>query len=132
MQVAAYRSSDVTTWWQRGEQQLFLGDVLDHTTEAAMSVGFARYRAGEANPWTVAYDEALIVTKGAFTVRTAAGAASAGPGEVIYLPAGAEVVYQADEDTELVYVAYPHWFEATQRSPHAAKLDEFRPGTPVS
>jgi ethanolamine utilization protein EutQ len=125
MKVTAFRSDDVQTWWQRGDQRLFLGDVVDHTSDAAMSVGFARYRKGEANPWTVAYDEALIVTSGAFTVRTAEGAVSARAGEVIYLPAGTELVYQADEDTELVYVSYPHWFVATERSSHAAKLSEF-------
>jgi ethanolamine utilization protein EutQ len=125
MKVTAFNSDRVETWWQRGEQRLYLGDVVDHTTEAAMSVGFARYRKGEANPWTVTYDEALIVTKGAFTVRTADGAASARAGEVIYLPAGTELVYQADEDTELVYVSHPHWFEATEASPHKAKLAEF-------
>jgi ethanolamine utilization protein EutQ len=92
-----------------------------------MTVGFARYRAGEKNEWTVSYDEALVVVRGAFTVRTAAGSVSARTGEVIYLHTGAEVVYQADEDTELVYVTHPHWLSATERSPHAAKLDEFHP-----
>jgi ethanolamine utilization protein EutQ len=126
MNVTAFRSDDVRTWWQRGDQQLFLGDVVDHSTGAAMSVGFARYRKGEANPWTVTYDEALIVTRGAFTVQTAEGDVAARAGEVIYLPAGTELVYRADEDTELVYVSYPHWFVATERSAHAAKLDEFQ------
>jgi ethanolamine utilization protein EutQ len=121
---------DVATWWQRGNQQLFLGDVLDHTSDAVMGVGFARYRKGEANPWTVSYSEVLIVTKGVFTVLTPEGlSASASVGEVIYLPAGAEVIYQADEDTELVYVAHPHWFEATENSPFADKLQEFRPAS---
>lgn len=126
MQVQRYGSDDVTTWWQRGDQRLFLGDVLDHTSGTAMSVGFARYGKGESNPWTVSYDEVLIVTRGAFTVRTAAGTASARAGEIIYLPAGTELVYQADEETELVYVAHPHWFEATQRSPYADRLGEFQ------
>jgi hypothetical protein len=33
------------------------------------------------------------------------------------------LVYQADEDTELVYVS--HWFVATEQSPQAAMLGEF-------
>lgn len=127
MRVARFTIDSPTTWYQRGDQQIHLGDVLDHTTDAAMTVGFARYRQGEANEWTVTYDEALIVTKGAFTVRTSDGSCSARAGEVIYLPAGAAVVYQADEDTELVYVTHPHWLEATEKSAHARQLTEFHP-----
>jgi ethanolamine utilization protein EutQ len=126
VKVQKYGSQDVATWWRRGEQQLFLGDVIDHTSEAAMSVGFARYAAQEANPWTVHYDEALIITRGRFTVRTSDGSVTAGPGEVIYLPAGTELVYQAEEESELVYVSYPHWFLATEQSPQASKLAEFQ------
>ncbi|MCG5218318.1 cupin domain-containing protein [Streptosporangium soli] len=125
--VERFTIKDPTTWWQRGEQEIFLGDVLDQTGDAAMSVGFARYRKGETNEWTVSYDEALIVTKGAFTVQSESGPVSIKAGEVIYLRAGADVVYQADEDTELVYVTHPHWLEATTASPYAAKLEEFHP-----
>ncbi|MGH8986525.1 MAG: cupin [Acidimicrobiia bacterium] len=116
---------DPMTWYQRGSQELWLADALDDTSGGAMTVGFARYRKGETNDWTLSYDEVLVITKGAFTVEHAGGATSAVAGEVIYLRAGADVVYRADEDTELVYVTSPHWFEATQRSRHAAKLDEF-------
>jgi ethanolamine utilization protein EutQ len=35
------------------------------------------------------------------------------------------VVYRAIEDSEVVYVSYPHWYDATVRSPHAARLEEF-------
>jgi ethanolamine utilization protein EutQ len=127
MQVTKYSADDVAEWWQRGDQHLYLGDVLDHTSEAAMSVGFIRYRKGESNPWTVTYDEALIVTKGAYTVRTDEGAVTARAGEVIYLPAGAKVVYEAPEDAEVVYVTHPHWVTATETSEHAPALKEFRP-----
>lgn len=127
MGIEQLTTDNPITWYQRGDQEIFLADALDHTSDAAMTVGFARYRKDESNDWTVAYDEALIVTKGAFTVRTEDGSSSAGPGEVIYLYTGAKVVYQADEDTELVYVTHPHWFEATRNSAHANKLDEFHP-----
>lgn len=127
MQVTRFAIGDALNWFQRGAQEIFLADAVDHTSDAAMSVGFARYRAGEENEWVVSYDEALIITRGAFTVRTADGPCSARAGEVIYLPAGTSLVYHADEDTELVYVAYPHWFEATRNSPHAARLAEFHP-----
>jgi ethanolamine utilization protein EutQ len=126
--VEQLSSADSTlAWFQRGDQDLRLADALDHTSDAKMTVGFAHYGPGESNEWTVAYDEALVVTRGTFTVRTKDGATTAEKGEVIYLYAGTELTYQAgDERTEVVYVTYPHWLQATERSPHADKLDEFQ------
>jgi ethanolamine utilization protein EutQ len=93
-----------------------------------MSAGFARYGKGQTNEWTVTYDEVLVVTKGIFTVRSADGAHTAKVGEVIFLTEGTKVVYQAEEDnTEVVYVTYPHWFDAQRNSEHTALLDVFHP-----
>lgn len=117
-------------WYQRGDQAIRLADALDHTSDAKMTVGFVRYGAGEANEWTVAYDEALIVTKGRFTVRTKDGDTTVDQGGVIYLYAGTELTYQAgEEETEVVYVTYPHWMKATEASAHAEKLNEFQLAT---
>lgn len=116
---------DPTTWYQSEDRQIFLADVLDENTSDTMSVGFARYGKGAANEWTVTYDEALIITKGVFTVRSADGAKTARPGDVLFLTKGTKLVYQAEEDRELVYVTYPHWAEATRHSEHAAQLETF-------
>ena len=112
-------------WHRRGSQQLRLADAVDGDTGAAMTVGFARYAAGEANEWVMSYDEALVVTTGSFAVESGGETTVAGVGEVIYLSDGTPVVYRAIEDSEVVYVSYPHWYEATVRSPHAARLEEF-------
>jgi len=128
MSVRRFTSEDPTTWYQAEGRRIFIADVIDDTnSETPMSVGFARYDAGTSNEWTANYDEALIITSGRFTVRTADGAQTADAGEVIYLTKGTELVYQAEEDTELVYVTYPHWADATRRSEHASALDEFHP-----
>ena len=111
--------------YRRGRQQLRLADAVDEASGAAMTVGFARYAAGESNDWTMSYDEALVVTRGSFAVDSGGRSAVAGPGEVIYLSPGTPVVYRAIEDCEVVYVSYPHWYGATVRSPHAARLEEF-------
>jgi ethanolamine utilization protein EutQ len=120
------------TWYRRGRQQIRLADAIDGSDGAAMTVGFARYAAGESNEWVMSYDEALVVTRGRFAVDSGGSATEAGPGEVIYLSPGTPVVYRAVEDTEVVYVSYPHWFEATERSPHAARLGEFAPEEPLA
>lgn len=125
--VQHFTIADPKVWFRPGDQEIYLGDVLDAENSEHLGVGFARYAAGEHNDWTITYDEALIVTRGRFTVEYSGGAETAGPGEVLFLRAGTELTYRADEDSELVYVAYPHWLEATQRSPHAAQMDAFRP-----
>lgn len=113
------------TWHRRGDQDLRLADALDGSDGVAMTVGFGRYAAGESNEWVMSYDEALVVTRGSFAVDSGGISTVAGPGEVIYLSPDTSVVYRAITDSEVVYVSYPHWYEATVRSPHASRLAEF-------
>jgi ethanolamine utilization protein EutQ len=101
-------TADHVTWYQQHDVAMVVGDALDPAGSAPLVIGFARYRKGATNQLTtLPYDEALIITRGTFTVRRADGTVTATAGEVIFHRAGAEVVYQADEDAELVYVCYP-------------------------
>jgi ketosteroid isomerase-like protein len=100
-------ADDVATWYQQEDLEMVVGDALDPAAGAPVAIGFARYRKGATNEVTLPYDEALIVTRGTLTVRRADGTATATAGEVIFHRAGAKVVYQADEDAELVYVSHP-------------------------
>ena len=60
--------------------------------------------------------------------RNSLGAKTAKAGEVIFMTAGTKVVYQAEEDnTEVVYVTYPHWSDAQRKSEHADLLKPFHP-----
>jgi ethanolamine utilization protein EutQ len=116
--IRLFTADDAETWYRPGERQIFLGDVVDASSSDSMTVGFARYAPGESNEWTVTYDEALIITKGAFTVTSAEGVeTTARPGEVIFLRTGTPVVYSAKEEgAELVYVTYPHWSSVPEAS----------------
>jgi ethanolamine utilization protein EutQ len=128
-EIRLFRAENVDTWYRSGERKIFLSDVLDPTNSEAMSVGFARYAPGESNEWVVTYDEALIVTRGAYTVTSADGVeTTARAGEVIFLRKGTSVVYSAKEEgAEVVYVTYPHWMQAQEASEHARLLDTFQP-----
>jgi ethanolamine utilization protein EutQ len=98
----------VATWYQQGNLEMVVGDALDPSSSAPLVIGYARYRKGATNQLTtLPYDEALIITRGVFTVRRPDGVATARAGEVIFHRAGVEVEYQADEDAEMVYVCYP-------------------------
>jgi ethanolamine utilization protein EutQ len=123
--VERYSHDDVSAWYQARGVEMAIGDVVDASNGESMSVGFARYAKGAANEWTVTYDEALVITSGLFTVESPDGPRTAKAGEVIFLERGARVVYRAEEDTELVYVSYPHWLEATQTSELAAQFDDY-------
>ncbi len=128
MSVRHFTIKDPTMWHQPGEKQIFIGDVLDSSNSDTMSVGFCRYQKGESNEWTVTYDEALIVTRGVFSVISEGEKKTAKAGEIIFLTKGTKLICQGEEDnTEVVYVSYPHWFDAQQSSEHADLLDEFHP-----
>jgi ethanolamine utilization protein EutQ len=68
-----------------------------------------------------------IVIKGSFTFRTDEGEFTAKAGEVLLITKGTRVVYEAPEDAEAIYVAYPHWMPAQLASEHAHLLDSFHP-----
>jgi ethanolamine utilization protein EutQ len=128
MSVRHYTSKDAK-FYQYADREIFVGDVLDSSSSDTMSVGFYRnLRKGEKNEWVVSYDEALIVTKGALTIRSAEGAKTAKVGEVIFLTKGTAIAYEAGaDDTEVVYVTYPHWMDAQTKSKHAHLLDSYHP-----
>jgi ethanolamine utilization protein EutQ len=128
MSVRHFTSKDAK-FYQYADRQIFVGDVLDSSNSNTMSVGFYRnLRKGEKNEWVVSYDEALIVTKGALTIRSVDGAKTAAAGEVIFLTKGSEIAYEAaEDDTEVVYVTYPHWMDAHTKSTHAHLLDAYHP-----
>jgi ethanolamine utilization protein EutQ len=127
--IRLFKAEDVDTWFRSGERQIFLSDILDPGNSESMSVGFARYGPGESNEWVVTYDEALIVTRGAYSVTSADGVeATARAGEVIFLRKGTPVVYSAkQEGADVVYVTYPHWMDAQRQSKHAGFLETFQP-----
>ena len=76
-----------------------------------LGAGYVRMSGAEI-PWTIKYDEVVLVLEGELTIETAAGEQVAGPGETIWLPAGTELVYRA-ESAMLFYAIHPaNWAEA--------------------
>lgn len=128
MSVRHFTSKDAK-FHQYADRQIFVGDVLDSTNSDTMSVGFYRNKnKGEKNEWVVTYDEAIVVTKGAITVRSAESTKTAKVGEVIFLTKGTAIAYEAaEDDTEFVYVTYPHWMDSQTKSKHAQLLDSYHP-----
>jgi ethanolamine utilization protein EutQ len=128
MSVTHFTKSDAK-FHQYSDLQIFVGDVLDSRNSSAMSAGYYRnLRKGESNEWIVTYDEVLVVIRGALTVRSAQVTTTALPGEIIFLTRGTRLTYEsAMDDTEVVYVTYPHWLDAQTASEHAGLLEAYHP-----
>jgi ethanolamine utilization protein EutQ (cupin superfamily) len=110
MRVQKLTTKDAESWSKVGDHEIFVSDIVDQATvpQAKMTVGFARLSKGARLDISFPYDEVLVLTKGSYTVRTQHGEVlTARAGEVIYLPAGSSSSSQAEEDTEMVYVANP-------------------------
>lgn len=93
-----------------------LADVVNEDETPAIKLGAVGFLRA---PWGVStsfYDEVLVVTKGRCTVAFGGDEVTAGPGEVIYLPAGTPGSFRTDEDTELVYVASSPYGEVNRRA----------------
>lgn len=76
-----------------------------------LGTGLARMTRAEI-PWTVQYDEVLVVLEGEVTVRTAAGDLQAGAHDFVWLPKGTELTYVA-EDALIFYAIHPVDWNAT-------------------
>lgn len=128
MSVRHFTSKDAK-FYRYLDREIFVGDVLDSSNSDSMSVGFYRNsNKGERNDWVVTYDEALIVTRGALSIRSGNQVTTARAGEVIFLTKDTQVAYEsAEDDTEVVYVTYPHWMDVHARSKHADLLDAYHP-----
>lgn len=96
-----------------------LADVVneDETPGVKLgAVGFTRAPAGSRSEFEFPYDEVMVVTSGRCSVESGGETLTAGPGEVIYLPAGVAGAFRADEDVELVYVASSPYGEANREA----------------
>src|SRR5262249_40194837 len=128
MSVDHYTGQDAK-FFQYLDKDIFVGDVLDPANSGHMSAGYyINRRKDEKNEWVVTYDEVIVVTRGALTIRTVEGAKTAKAGEILFLRKGTHLTYEAaEDDTEAVYVSYPHWLDAQEKSEHAHLLDSYHP-----
>ncbi|MFS2013022.1 hypothetical protein ACCD06_24690 [Azospirillum sp. CT11-132] len=82
-----------------------LAEVSGSKDGTVLGTGFVRLRNARLE-WTVPYDEVLIVLDGDLRVHTAHGVLRAGPFDSVWLPAGSDLVYEA-ENALVVYAIHP-------------------------
>lgn len=85
--------------------------VIGSDDGTELGAGFGRM-INAVIPWTVKYDEIILVVEGEVTIETASGNLVAGPKDCVWLPKGTELVYRAD-DALLFFAIHPaNWAEA--------------------
>ena len=85
--------------------QAEIGNVTGAEQGAEFGYGFARMTNAKI-PWTITYDEILLIVSGVLRVRIAGKVLEAGPGDSIWLPAGTELVYEC-ESCLMAYAIHP-------------------------
>ena len=82
----------------------------EHKKQTELGTGFGRF-TDAVIPWTVKYDEILLVVEGEVTVETNRGDFKAGPNDCIWLPKGTELTYRA-KSALVFYAIHPvNWME---------------------
>jgi ethanolamine utilization protein EutQ len=82
-----------------------IGPVVGERDGAPFGFGFARMTGAEI-PWTITYDEVLLVISGVIRIRIGRKVLAAGPGDSVWLPAGTALVYEA-QDCLVAYAVHP-------------------------
>lgn len=75
-----------------------------------LGTGFVRMKNAEI-PWTIKYDEVILVLEGTLTIRTPDGDLTAGPMDCIWLPDGTELIYIADDALVFYAIEPANWVE---------------------
>ncbi len=70
-----------------------------------LGVGVAKLKSANI-PWTIKYDEFILVLEGVLTVTTEAGELTASAMQAIWLPAGTKLTYKSD-NAYLLYAIHP-------------------------
>ena len=82
-----------------------IGQICGEAQSTELGFGFARMTNARI-PWTIRYDEVLFVVSGVLKVHCNGGTLVGRPHDSIWLPAGTELVYEA-EDCLMAYAIHP-------------------------
>lgn len=83
-----------------------LQDVITQAQGSPMAAGFMSLRQG-AFPWHLDYDEIEFVIEGELHIGTAQGVKVGRPGDVIFVPKGADITFGTPNFARFFYVTYP-------------------------
>ena len=99
--------------------------LVNVSTSETLGAGIGIFDAGCQVPWTVTYDEVLFVHQGHFKLRVGDDVFNAGPGDVLWIPAHTELVYDAPKAVTFFYAVYP-----VTESPSTSVANDFPTSPP--
>ncbi len=85
--------------------QAEIAEICGTADDTQLGTGFARLRDADI-PWTVKYDEVLLVLEGEVSIQVANGTLKAGPRDCVWLPKGTELRYRS-RDALVFYAIHP-------------------------
>jgi ethanolamine utilization protein EutQ (cupin superfamily) len=114
MTVRKFALSDATFERSPGQDaDIFAANLVDQRDGGPVTIGYGRYGPGQSLEATIAVHDTMVILEGGLSVTSDAGAVTAGPGEIVYMPKGSKVTIRAGEKGAVTaYVTYPHWQEA--------------------
>ena len=80
-----------------------------------LGTGFGRFINADI-PWTVKYDEVLLVLEGEVEIATPQGVITAGPRDCVWLPTGTELRYRAEHALVFYAITPVNWAEREDAS----------------
>lgn len=114
MQVRKFGVGDASFERSPGQDEdIFAANLVDQRHGGPITIGYGRYAPNQSLSETLAVDDVMVIIEGRLSVSSGADSVTAGPGEIIHMPKGAEVTIRSQDEGALVaYVTYPHWQEA--------------------
>ena len=101
--VKLFRKADLDLTPKDGEAVV---GVVNTSFSDTMGAGIGAFEDC-AIEWTVTYDEILFITEGTLTLRVGEKAYEAGPGDILWIPKGTSLVYEAKERVTFFYAVHP-------------------------
>lgn len=88
-------------------------EVSGNATDTPLGTGFARFTNADI-PWTVQYDEVVLVLEGTMSVHTDDVAHHLGPKDSMWLPKGTQLRYVSASALVFYSIHPANWAEANQ------------------
>ena len=108
--VMKWASADFQPRFEYGDQAQ-AAHLCGEADGSELGSGLVRLTKAQI-PWTIQYDEIILVLEGALTIRTDEELLVANPMDSIWLPAGTKLTYESDEAL-LFYAIHPsNWASA--------------------
>lgn len=87
-----------------------IAEVSGTHLDTPLGTGFVRFKNADI-PWTVRYDEILLVLEGEVAIQTPARTLKAGPNDCIWLPKDTALRYRSDAALAFYAIHPANWAE---------------------